>query len=182
MPTAFGSRFAAQRAELLKRVANIGIFQKLNDSERHELLIHGVMRNFKDGELVFEEGSHEDRSIFFIVNGEIEVQLGGYQKNGSSTVATLTVGDIMGEMSMFNNQPRSATTRSNGHSTLLQLDLHKMIHQPSTNPSPDLTIKILIHIAESLSDKISNMNAFMMKMASGYPSDLTNSKDISDQL
>mgnify|MGYP000238065539 CR=1 FL=1 len=55
MPTAFGSRFAAQRAELLKRVANIGIFQILNDDERHELLVHGVMHNFNDDEIIFED-------------------------------------------------------------------------------------------------------------------------------
>ena len=182
MPTAFGSRFAAQRAELLKRVANIGIFQILNDDERHELLVHGVMHNFNDDEIIFEEGSLEDRSIYFIVSGEIEVQLGGYDKDGSNTVATLAVGDIMGEMSMFNNQPRSATTKSKGHSTLLQLDFHKLLHHPSSNPSPNLTIKILTHIAESLSDKISNMNTVLMHMASGYPSDLRSNEHFSSHI
>jgi CRP-like cAMP-binding protein len=201
MPTAFGSRFATQRAELLKRVANIGIFQKLNDRERHELLIHGVMRNFNDKEVVFEEGSLEDRSIFFIVSGEIEIQLQGYEKNGTNTVATLTVGDLVGEMSMFNNKARSATTRSKGHSTLLQLDILGMMNHTSSNPSPDLTIKILTYIAESLSDKISNMNsvlqrwstrvgsapspsriALWMSVDSGYSSTPISSKDFSSRL
>ena len=164
MPTAFGSRFASQRAELLKRVAKIGFFQKLDDNERHDLLVHGVMRNFNDGDVVFEEDTLEDQSMFFIVGGEVEIQLEGYEKDGSNTIATLSVGDIFGEMSMFNLEPRSATIRSKGLSTLLQLDLKKMMNNPLANPSPDLTIKILSHIAESLSKKIMNMNKVLMNM------------------
>ncbi len=164
MPTAFGSRFASQRAELLKRVAKIGFFQKLDDDERHDLLILGVMRNFNDGDVVFEEDTIEDQSMFFIVSGEVEIQLSGYEKDGSNTIATLSVGDIFGEMSMFNLEPRSATIRSKGLSTLLQLDLKKMINNPLANPSPDLTIKILSHIAEGLSKKVMNMNKVLMNM------------------
>ena len=164
MPTAFGSRFASQRAELLKRVANIGFFQNLDDNERHDLLIHGVMRNFNDGDVVFEEDTLEDLSMFFIVSGEVEIQLSGYEKDGSNTIATLSVGDIFGEMSMFNEEPRSATIRSKGLSTLLQLDLKKMMNNPMSNPSPDLTIKILSHIAEGLSKKVLNMNKVLMNM------------------
>lgn len=54
MPTAYGSRFASQRAELLRCVAHIGFFEKLTDAERHDLLAKGSMRNFNDGDVIFE--------------------------------------------------------------------------------------------------------------------------------
>jgi len=162
MPIAFGSRFAAQRAELLRRVAKIGFFQNLSESERQNLLMNGVMHNYSNGQVIFEENSLKDQAIYFIVSGEVEIQLDGYEKSGSSTVATLKVGEIFGEMTMFNNQPRSATTRSKGSSAILLLDLKKMMNDPLANPSPDLTIKILSHIASGLCNKLSHMNKVLL--------------------
>ncbi|MDP7370399.1 MAG: cyclic nucleotide-binding domain-containing protein, partial [Nitrospinota bacterium] len=80
-------------------------------------------------------------------------------------------GEIFAEMSMFNNEPRSATIRSKGLSTLLQLDLNKMMNNPLSNPSPDLAIKILCYIAEGLCNKLSNMNKVILHTTSGHPND-----------
>jgi CRP-like cAMP-binding protein len=171
MPTAFGSRFAAQRAELLKRVANTGIFKILSDNERHDLLIHGIMHNFNDGDVIFEEDSTDEQTMYFIVSGEVDILLEGYKKEGSNVVATLSPGEIFGEMSMFNNEPRSATIRAKGLSTLLQLDLNKMMNNPLSNPSPDLAIKILCYIAEGLCNKLSNMNKVILHTTAGHPND-----------
>ena len=169
MPTAFGSRFAAQRAELLKRVANTGIFKILNDDERHDLLVHGIMHNFNDGDVIFKEDSTDEKTMYFIVSGEVDIQLEGYKKDGSNTVATLSAGEIFGEMSVFNDEPRSATIRSKGLSTLLQLDLDKMMNTPLSSPSSDLTIKILCYIAEGLCNKLSNMNKVVLHTTAGHP-------------
>ncbi len=179
MTTSFGSRFASQRAELLKRVAKSGIFHNLNENERHDLLTHGVMHNFNDGDIIFEEDSTDDDTMFFIVSGEVEIQLKGYDKDGSSTVATLGIGEIFGEMSIFNNQPRSATSQSKGLSTLLQLDLNKLMNDP--NPSPDLTTKILCYIAEGLCNKITFMNKALMLATSGHPSNSAKDRAASGQ-
>ena len=162
MPTAFGSRFAAQREELLRRVAKTGFFQNLFESGRYDLLLNGIMHNFNDGQVIFEEDSLGDEAMYFIVSGEVEIQLEGYEKDGSNTVATLKVGEIFGEMSMFNNQPRSATIRSKGLSAILQLDLNKMMNNPLSNTSPPLTIKILSHIASGLCNKLSHMNKVLL--------------------
>ena len=179
MTTSFGSRFASQRAELLKSVAKSGIFQKLSEKERHDLLTHGIMHNFNDGDIIFEEDSLGDKTMFFIVSGEVEILLKGYDKDGSNTVATLEIGEIFGEMSIFNNQPRSATIRSKGLSTLLQLDLNKMMNDP--NPSPDLTTKSLCYIAEGLCNKLSYMNKALMLATSGHPSDSAKDRAASGQ-
>ncbi len=163
MPTAIGSRFASQRAELLRRVAHIGFFEKLTDDERHDLLAKGSMRNFNDGEIIFEQNIQDDKSMYFIVSGKVDVELEGYHtKEGSNSVATLEIGDIFGEMAPFNDMPRSATTRSQGKTTLLQLDLNGMIKNRVGGTSSDLTIKILSHIAEGLCRKVRHMNEVLL--------------------
>lgn len=163
MPTAIGSRFASQRAELLRRVAHIGFFEILTDNERHDLLAKGSMRNFNDGEMIFEQNTQDDKSMYFIVSGKVDVELEGYQaKEGSNIVATLGVGDIFGEMAPFNDMPRSATTRSHGITTLLQLDLKALIENGIEGSSTALIIKILSHIAQGLCRKVRHMNEVLL--------------------
>lgn len=163
MPTAFGSRFASQRAELLKRVSHIGFFEKLTEDERYELLAKGTMRNFNDGDVIFEQFSQDEKSMYFIVSGKVDVELKGYKtEEGSNIVATLNVGDIFGEMASFNDMPRSATTRSRGVVTLLQLDLNGLIQKRTDETSSDLAIKILFHISDSLCRKVRHMNEILL--------------------
>jgi CRP-like cAMP-binding protein len=166
MPTAFGSRFASHRAELMQRVSHIGFFTKLTEEEQRILLAKGTVRTFQEGEVIFEQHSKDDKSMYFILNGEVDIQLEGYQgKEGSSTVATLGVGDIFGEMAAFreiNDMARSATTRAHGVATLLQLNLNELIQSQSGGASSELTIKILSHIVEGLCRKVLHMNEVLI--------------------
>jgi hypothetical protein len=69
----------------------------------------GESKSIKAGEILFEEGEVGDMA-FLIVSGEVEI----YRKNGNNdrVLATLGRGEIIGEMSLIDSQPRVASARA----------------------------------------------------------------------
>tara|TARA_R110001599_G_scaffold66694_5_gene188635 strand:+ start:4786 stop:6663 length:1878 start_codon:yes stop_codon:yes gene_type:complete len=65
-------------------------------------------REAAPGEVLFEEGDEAD-AAYLILDGEVDI----YRKAGNQEVllATLKRGDIVGEMSLIDNQPRMASAR-----------------------------------------------------------------------
>jgi CRP-like cAMP-binding protein len=65
------------------------------------------------------------RSMFVVLNGELEILKHG--KGGAEyRLAVLKQGDCVGEMSLIDIQPRSATARARGVATLYVLDLSEI--------------------------------------------------------
>lgn len=65
-------------------------------------------KNYKAGELIFEEGSTADR-FFIIKNGEVEIRKITDRTEGRyKPISVLARGEFFGEMAVFLGQPRSA--------------------------------------------------------------------------
>jgi CRP-like cAMP-binding protein len=73
------------------------------------------------GEELLREGDPA-RSMFVVRDGEIEIFKGG-RGRAEQTLAILTQGDCLGEMSLIDIQPRSATARARGAAVLYVLEL-----------------------------------------------------------
>ncbi|MEK6711774.1 MAG: cyclic nucleotide-binding domain-containing protein [Nitrospinota bacterium] len=169
MPIAFGSRFAAHRLELLKRVSHIGFFDKLTEDERYELITFGKITTFNGGQTIFDEETPNDHIMYFVVSGQIEILLNGYKNpEGNDIVATLEPGEIFGEVAILDNLPRSASARTKGLTSVLGIDLFAPRDQDQ-KPSADLTIKILRHIAEGLCAKLRNVNKVLLHTRDSSP-------------
>jgi len=61
---------------------------------------------FKAGEVILSEGE-DGNTAYLIVTGSVDVSIG--EGDGARTVATLTAGEVFGEMSLLEPGPRSAT-------------------------------------------------------------------------
>ncbi|HEX7505639.1 MAG TPA: mechanosensitive ion channel family protein [Polyangia bacterium] len=91
------------RVEVLERV---DLFSTLEPAER-ELLARGLHeKRFAAGEAIIRQGAAGD-SMFIIADGRVHVTLG--QGNINSTLASLSAGDFVGEMSLMTGEPRTAT-------------------------------------------------------------------------
>lgn len=72
-------------------------------------LIRQIGKRFPAGATLFKEGDRSEE-LFILLRGEVEIftGLGSHQHR----LANLTAGQIFGEMSHFDDQPRSASARA----------------------------------------------------------------------
>jgi len=116
---------ASQQSEVDRAfLARIPIFAGLPD--RVMALIADTLRvvHVVPGAQVLREGEHA-RSMFVVRDGELQVLKRG--KGGIEyKLAVLKAGDCVGEMSLIDIQPRSATAQAIGAATLYVLDLSEI--------------------------------------------------------
>jgi CRP/FNR family cyclic AMP-dependent transcriptional regulator len=74
------------------------------------------IRDLSHGDLIFHEGD-DSREMYVVVEGEVTVSK--KSAKGQITLATLKKGDFVGEMSLLESLPRSATARATGKTKLL---------------------------------------------------------------
>jgi len=102
-------------------------------------------KNYKDGDSIFEEDSI-GREMYIILTGKVKV----IKKKGDveTTLATLEEGDFFGEMSLFDNNPRSATVKALGNIKLLEINQKNFLKKISRDPS------LAIRMLEKMSQRI----------------------------
>ena len=122
--------FDALRGEELKIVANYMNFVEIE----------------KDG-ILFKEGDKGDY-ICFVLDGIIDV-IKESSQGGSVVIASLPKGRSIGEMSVIDNSPRSATVKARTKTSLLTLTQKSL--DTILKDHPEIGIKILKEIAWLLS-------------------------------
>lgn len=75
---------------------------------------------FQDGDLIIKAGVLEKR-MYIILEGSVAISLSD-DSNNSIVVANLVKGDFFGEISLFYEQPRSATVTALGYVKLVFID------------------------------------------------------------
>lgn len=95
----------------LKRVP---LFQGMTDRALEAIagLAHEI--TFEDGDPITKEGDEGD-AFFMLIDGRVEVTRGG------ASVGPLGPGDFIGEISLVDGRPRSATTMAVGHVRALEV-------------------------------------------------------------
>lgn len=104
---------ADDHGALIRRVP---LFADLTDDEADELWTSGTQLEAAPGETVIAEGDLGD-SLYIILSGELEVTKRDAGRN--ITLATRQPGEFLGEMSLLEQAPRSASVRAVTASRLL---------------------------------------------------------------
>ncbi len=99
----------------------ISLFQDLDERSLERLAEEAFFIDYEPGAVLVEEGHKHGLSMFVIVSGAVkwETRAG---KRGE-----LKAGKVVGEMSVIDNQPRSATVSSLEHTRCIQLTRDKVI-------------------------------------------------------
>lgn len=77
-----------------------------------------AVRVYEDGDIIFREGE-DGREMYVVKEGEVAVVKAS--KRGEIELACLRKGDFVGEMSLLESLPRSATARAKGRTKLLAI-------------------------------------------------------------
>jgi CRP/FNR family transcriptional regulator, cyclic AMP receptor protein len=89
--------------------ASGGFLADLDDDEITTILDYTQARRYGAGELVVREGE-QNRSLFIVTAGRFEVLVPS--PSGPQRATIFQPGDMFGELSFFDNQPRSADVRA----------------------------------------------------------------------
>jgi len=100
---------------------------------------------YKDGETLCREGEVGD-AMYIIQRGTAEV----VTANGDheTVLTTLSEGAIIGEMAIFENEPRSATVRAVGDMWALTVDKKNLLRRVSEDPT------LAFRMIRSLSERV----------------------------
>jgi CRP/FNR family transcriptional regulator, cyclic AMP receptor protein len=113
--------------ELLKRV---DIFQQVPESALLELLATAETVGVEKGDVIFREGE-PGGTMYLVVSGAVELTK-AVKVDQSQRLALLDRGQIFGELSLFDDLPRSATAQAFVKSTLLRFQgeaFDRLLHE-----------------------------------------------------
>lgn len=101
------------RTDKVEHLSQVPLFRHLSDRQLNRLASHVDEVNVEAGRVLADEGALTGRELLIIVEGRATVRRGGRE------LATLSNGDVIGEMSLIDGQPRSATVTADTEMTLL---------------------------------------------------------------
>lgn len=102
-------------------------------------------KDYKDGSIIFEENSI-GKEMYIIISGKVKISK---EKGTVETIlTTLEEGEFFGEMSLFDNNPRSATAKAIGNIKLLEINQKGFLKKISKDPS------LAFRILEKMSQRI----------------------------
>jgi CRP-like cAMP-binding protein len=116
--------------DLIRRVP---LFSMLTADQAQAIADSVVKRRFRRGELVVEQG-RKSNALFILLNGRARV-LTADSRGREVILAVLESGDYVGEMSLIDNEPHSATVRAEIQTDMLVLaraDFARCLPESST--------------------------------------------------
>jgi CRP/FNR family transcriptional regulator, cyclic AMP receptor protein len=108
----------------------VPLFAALKTEDIHNISAIAIEEAYESGHTLFYEGDVGDR-LYIVVSGAVHILRTG--AHGSEThIATLKENDVLGELSLFDAETRTATARCAGPCAFLVLernDMEQLAHE-----------------------------------------------------
>ena len=121
--------------DLLRRVP---LFSRLTVAQAEAISHAVVKRRFKRGEALVEQGQKSD-ALYLLLTGRARV-MAADSRGREVILATLGQGDYLGEMSIIDNEPHSATVRAEVQTDVLMLGRAEFTRCLSENAAMSLVV------------------------------------------
>jgi CRP/FNR family cyclic AMP-dependent transcriptional regulator len=142
----FGNDPPSRRIEMLK---NIPVFHELTRKEILEVdeLLHE--RAYEKDEIIFEQGD-AGHGIFFILSGKVRAK--SSRKLLEAATPEFGPGDMLGELSLFDEAPRNATAVAMERTLTVALFQAEFSSLLTKNKS--IGVKVLVEISKTMSRRV----------------------------
>lgn len=104
------------------------LFAGFNEEQLEMVPKVGRQRNFEAGERIVEQGTTDARSLWLVLEGEVDVVV------GDRALQTLPPGSHFGEMALLTDAPRSADVVAKTDATVLELSRSHLNGLIGANP------------------------------------------------
>ncbi|MFA5780555.1 MAG: cyclic nucleotide-binding domain-containing protein [Elusimicrobiota bacterium] len=106
-------------------------FSYLTETEQNEFASILSLDSFKKDEVIFKKGDLGDR-LFIVKEGMVRIFI--VDRDNEETIAIMKQGDVFGELSLYDTQPRSAYASALTQTTLLAITREKFDELKNKNP------------------------------------------------
>lgn len=131
-------------------IRQIELFKDIPDDELKKILEITFVKDYPQGTVLFNEGMDGD-VMYVIINGE--VQLSKKKENKESIlIASLKAGSFFGEMSLIENEKRSAAAKISVPTKMLVIT--RRTFQQLLEVNPQITSKLLMMILRVMSRRL----------------------------
>lgn len=124
-----------QEVELLKRIP---LFSNVQPSKLKLLAFTSDRVTFLSGEILFSQGESGD-AAYVLLSGDGEIVID--TDRGPLVVSTVSANDIVGEIAIFGNIPRTATVRATND--LVTLRISKELFHSLIDEFPQVAVEML---------------------------------------
>ena len=130
--------------DLLKGVE---LFSELNEEQLGMIANLVIVKNYNRDETVVLEGDDSMQALYLIATGSVQVYMTGI--DGRETILSfLERGDLFGEMSLIDGEPRSASVRTVTDATLLVI--HRESFLSLIRRTPEIAMALMSELCKRL--------------------------------
>ena len=141
-------------------LAKVGVFSLLTPGEINLLVEHLATLELAEGQVLFREGD-EGNDMFIIADGAAAVSI-RLPDGEEREIARFAPGDFFGEMSIFDNSPRSASCRALAKSTLYSLS--KDAFADIIGEHPGIAQKLMYRMLNVTTQRLRGTSEFVSEM------------------
>jgi CRP-like cAMP-binding protein len=137
---------------VINLLRSLSIFGGLGDGELRKLARLFKQKLYQPGEAVFKKGDTGDEA-YIVMRGQVDICL----EESPRPIATVTNGQIFGELSFLDGSPRVA--RAISRQPTIMLVVEREAFQDLVQREPHLGLVVIRNIAEDISSKLRRANA-----------------------
>ncbi|MBX3017571.1 MAG: cyclic nucleotide-binding domain-containing protein [Bdellovibrionaceae bacterium] len=143
-------RMIERRIALSGVLGDSSVFQDLPAETLQIILSYGEFREFKKGELLIEHGDR-DKDFYIVLRGEVEAV-----RAGDMRLNVIGPAGFFGEVSLFENRPRSASIRALADGVALKLPFDGFWRMVDQNPALAAHIQELSWLRRETPDNLAD--------------------------